>query len=508
MLEQVDLSKQIEKNEYKAIVSELELRLGALQREARELKIPVILLFEGWDAAGKGTLINKLLLTCDPRGFVVHSIFAPNEEEHLRPFLWRFWTKTPANGRIAVFSHSWYRRVLQDRVEQQIKQREWQRAYEEISAFERQLADDSTVIVKFFLHISQKEQKKRFKKLEQSKVTAWKVTKEDWKQHKQYDAYLEAIEEMLAQTDTDFAPWTIIESHDRRFAAIKMFTTVIERLEQKVEAVKHLKEQVEQRHAKQKKKSAKKPDTAIKSPSALNLSSSVLDKVDLSCALTKEEYKAELKGYQQRIFEIEHEIYMKRIPVLILYQGWDAAGKGGNIRRLTQAMDPRGYEVIPIAAPNDIEKAHHYLWRFWQEFPKAGHIAIFDRSWYGRVLVERVEGFCSEQEWRRAYREINEMEEHMVNFGAVLVKFWLHIDQEEQLRRFEARQQTPHKQWKITDEDWRNREKWDSYKEAVDEMLFRTSTMYAPWTIIEANSKYYARIKALKTVITAVEEKL
>jgi polyphosphate kinase 2 (PPK2 family) len=171
-------------------------------------------------------------------------------------------------------------------------------------------------------------------------------------------------------------------------------------------------------------------------------------------------------------------------------------------------MDPRGYEVIPIAAPNDIEKAHHYLWRFWQEFPKAGHIAIFDRSWYGRVLVERVEGFCSEQEWRRAYREINEMEEHMVNFGAVLVKFWLHIDQEEQLRRFEARQQTSHKQWKITDEDWRNREKWDSYKEAVDEMLFRTSTMYAPWTIVEANSKYYARLKALKTVIDAVEKRL
>lgn len=500
MLEQVDLSKQIGKDEYKAIVPELELRLGALQREVRETNIPVILVFEGWDAAGKGTLINKLLLTCDPRGFVVHPIFAPNEEERLRPFLWRFWTKTPANGRIAVFDHSWYRRVLQDRVDKQIKKREWQRAYEEIAAFERQLADDGTVIVKFFLHISQKEQKKRFQKLEQSKVTAWKVTQEDWKQHKQYDAYLEAIEEMLAQTDTDFAPWTIIESHDRRFATVKVFTTVINRLEQQLGAVKHAGEQVKHRQAKQKKES---PTT-----SALNLSSSILDKVDLACTLSKDAYKAELKTRQQRIFEIEHEIYMKRIPVVILYQGWDAAGKGGNIRRLTQAMDPRGYEVIPIAAPNDVEKAHHYLWRFWQEFPKAGHIAIFDRSWYGRVLVERVEGFCSEQEWRRAYREINEMEEHMVNFGAVLVKFWLHIDQEEQLRRFDARQQTPHKQWKITDEDWRNREKWDRYKEAVDEMLFRTSTVYAPWTIVEANSKYYARIKALKTVIEAVEKRL
>jgi polyphosphate kinase 2 (PPK2 family) len=334
---------------------------------------------------------------------------------------------------------------LQDRVDKKIKKREWQQAYEEITAFERQLADDGNVIVKFFLHISQKEQKKRFKKLEQSKVTAWKVTEEDWKQHKQYDAHLEAIEEMLAQTDTDFAPWTIIESHDRRFATVKVFTTVIDRLEQQLEAVKRANEQKEQRQAKQEKKSTQATETVAKTPSALNLSSSILDKVDLSCALSKEEYKAELKAYQQRIFEIEHEIYMKRIPVVILYQGWDAGGKGGNIRRLTQAMDPRGYEVIPIAAPNDIEKAHHYLWRFWQEFPKAGHIAIFDRSWYGRVLVERVEGFCSEQEWRRAYREINEMEEHMVNFGAVLVKFWLHIDQDEQLQRFKARQENPHK---------------------------------------------------------------
>jgi polyphosphate kinase 2 (PPK2 family) len=220
------------------------------------------------------------------------------------------------------------------------------------------------------------------------------------------------------------------------------------------------------------------------------------------------EYKEEIRQCQQRVFEIEHEIYTRRIPVVILYQGWDAAGKGGNIRRLTQAMDPRGYVVMPIGAPNDLEKAHHYLWRFWEKFPKAGHIAIFDRSWYERVLVERIEGFCSEAEWKRAYREINEFEEQLVNFGTVLVKLWLHIDPAEQLRRFQDRQQTPAKQWKITAEDWRNREKWEQHKEAVDEMLFRTSTAHAPWTIIEANSKYYARIKTLKTVIDAVASRL
>jgi polyphosphate kinase 2 (PPK2 family) len=507
MLEQVDLSKKVEKEEYKVVVSDLELRLGELQREARALGIPILIVFEGWDAAGKGTLINRLILTFDPRGCIVYPINPPNEEERLRPFLWRFWIKTPPKGKIAVFDRSWYGRVLVERVGKFAKKREWQRAYGEITSFERQLTDDGTVIMKFFLHISQKEQKKRFEKLQKSPTTAWKVTKEDWKHHKQYGKYLEATEDMLAKTDTDFAPWTIVESHDRRFATIKVFKTVIDTIERKIERAKRI--QVTQKKTAQKKSSKQAQSKQQKSAFDLDkLSSSILDKVDLSLSLTQEVYKAELKRCQQRVFEIEHEIYMKRVPVVILYQGWDAAGKGGNIRRLTQSMDPRGYGVIPIAAPNDIEKAHHYLWRFWNEFPKAGHIAIFDRSWYGRVLVERIEGFCSEQEWKRAYREINEIEEHMVNFGTVLIKFWLHIDQDEQLRRFKAREQTPHKHWKITDEDWRNREKWDQYKEAVDEMLFRTSTAYAPWTIVEANSKYYARIKALRTVIEAIEARL
>ena len=524
MLEQVDLSKKIEKEEYKVVVPDLELRLGELQREAKNLNIPVLIIFEGLDAAGKGTLINRLIQTFDPRGCVVHPISAPNEEEQLRPFLWRFWTKTPAKGRIAVFDRSWYGRVLVERVDKIVKKSDWKRAYNEITSFERQLVNDGTLIIKFFLHISQKEQKKRFKKLQSSPATAWKVTKEDWKHHKQYHKYLEATEEMLAKTDTGFAPWTIIESHDKRFATLKVFKTVVDSIEYKIEQVRRVQqaaepvepEPIEQDVEYEPLEEEQVAQEDVEEEEELreatvtlnNLTSSVLDKVDLSASLSREDYKEQLKQCQQRVFEIEHEIYIKRIPVLILYEGWDAAGKGGNIRRLTQSMDPRGYEVLPVAAPNDIEKAHHYLWRFWMAFPKAGHITIFDRTWYGRVLVERVEGFCREQDWKRAYREINEMEEHMANFGAILVKFWLHIDKDEQLRRFKARQQIPHKQWKITDEDWRNREKWEQYKEAIDEMLFRTSTPYAPWTIVEANSKLYARIKALKTVIAAVEAKL
>jgi len=492
MLEKIDLTKKLNKADYKSQVDDLKLKLAKLQRDARETGLPITIVFEGWDAAGKGTLINKLLLAMDPRGFKVHPTNPPTEEEYLRPFLWRFWIKTPARGRIAIFDRSWYGRVLVERVDKLVKKKVWQNAYGEINAFERQLTDDGTVIVKLFLHISKATQKKRFKKLLKDPASSWKVTKEDWKHHKQYEKYTVATDEMLEQTSRPNAPWTIIESHDQRYATIKVFKTVIRAIERGIKNA-HAAAQIKN------KKSSKSKNDMIES---------ILDKTDLNISLDRKEYSKLLKQYQRRIWEIEHEVYIKRIPIVILYEGWDAGGKGGNIRRLVQSMDPRGYEVIPIAAPNDIEKAHHYLWRFWNHMPKAGHIAIFDRTWYGRVLVERVEGFCTEKEWRRAYSEINEMEDSFVNFGAVVVKFWLQIDQDEQLRRFRARQKIPYKRWKITDEDWRNREKWNAYKPAVDEMLLRTSTTHAPWTIIEANNKLHARIKALKTVINAVEEKL
>lgn len=494
MLEKINLAKKIDKAKYKQIISDLELKIAELQRKAKDFGIPVILIFEGWDAAGKGTLINRLILSLDPRGFTVHPINPPNEEEKLRPFLWRFWIKTPEKGRIALFDRSWYGKVMVERVDKIVKKKVWIKAYDEIKSFERQLTANGTIIIKFFLHIDKKEQKQRFKKLQKNRSTAWKVTKDDWKHHKQYKNYTDAIEEMLAKTDTEFAPWTIVEAHDRRFAEVKVFKTVIDAIERKIHKLEN---------SKAVKNSFEQSTIQVE-----NISSSVLDNVDLSVSLTREEYDSALNKYQLRIREIEHEVYKKRLPVMIVYEGCDAAGKGGNIKRLVRGMDPRGYEVIPFAAPNDIELAHHYLWRFWKKIPKAGHIAIFDRSWYGRVLVERVEGFCSEEEAQRALREINEMEAHLVNYGTVLIKFWVHIDLDEQLRRFESRQNTPHKKWKITDEDWRNREKWDLYKSALDDMLFKTSTAYAPWTIVESNCKWYARIKALKTVVKGIEKQL
>jgi len=491
MLEKIDLTQTLDKAEYKSVVSELEWKAGEIQREARKENIPIIVVYEGWDAAGKGTHINRLILSLDPRGFTVYPINQPNEEEKLRPFLWRFWVKTPERGRIAFFDRSWYGRVLVERIDKLVKKKVWSKAYQEIVNFERQLVDDDVVIIKFFLHIDKKEQKKRFKKLIGNPVTSWKVTEEDWTHHKQYNHYQEAIEEMLVKTSTGLAPWTIIEAHDRRFAVVKMYRTFIEAIEKKIQVLR--------------RKTKADLTNAALNANYPALSKSVLDKIDLSATMDRETYKPSLKTLQQRVWELEHEIYTRRIPVVIVYQGWDAGGKGGNIKRHVQGMDPRGYEVVPIGAPNDIEKSHHYLWRFWKRFPKAGHIMIFDRSWYGRVLVERVEGFCRQDEWERAYREINEMEDQWADFGTVLIKFWLHIDKDEQLRRFADREKTPHKRWKITEEDKRNREKWDLYQAAVDEMLYRTSTTYAPWTIIEANCKLYARIKVLQTVVDTLE---
>ena len=493
MLEKIDLSKKVDKKTYRRVMDEAEEKLGLLQRECKDAGIPVILVFEGMGAAGKGVQINRLIQALDPRGFDVYACDRPTEDEQMRPFLWRYWTKTPAKGRIAVFDRSWYRSVQVDRFDGLTPEDKLGDAYQDILSFEKQLCDDGTVIMKFFLYIDKDEQKKRFKKLEGSKETSWRVTDEDWNRNKDFDRYLKMNEEMLEKTDTDYAPWVIIEAVDKDYAALKIVSTVMDRLEYELE---HRRPEDGKQAQRQESKTRER------------FKNGVLSGIDLSKSLTEEEYKTRLKKLQKRLAELHSELYRLRIPVVIGFEGWDAGGKGGAIKRLTSNLDPRGYRVNPTAAPNDIEKVHHYLWRFWNSVPKAGHIAIFDRTWYGRVMVERIEEFCSEAQWRRAYQEINEMESHMANAGAVVLKFWLHIDKDEQERRFRERQANPAKQWKITDEDWRNREKWDQYEEAVNEMLIRTSTTYAPWIVVEGNDKRYARVKVLQTVVDALEKKI
>ncbi|MBL7224113.1 MAG: phosphate--AMP phosphotransferase [Candidatus Brocadiae bacterium] len=494
MLELVDLTKAIDKETYEDTFPELEIQLGHVQRAALAAGVPVIVVFEGWDAAGKGTIINRLTQMLDPRGFKVHPINAPNEEERLRPWMWRFWNTLPADGSFAIFDRSWYGRVLIGRMEKIVSKTECAQAYEDIQEFERQLADSGAVLVKFWLHIDRKTQRKRFKALERNPATAWKVAKEERKQNRNYDKWLEAVEEMLQRTNTAYAPWTVVEATQGRFLRVKAVETIISTVQSELE------------RRKEAPKARPKPMPRPKaSPTRRK---TILDRLDLTQSLERDDYEKQLDELQDRVFHLEHELYVARVPAVIVYEGSDAGGKGGNIRRLTRGLDPRGYEVVPIAAPTTEELAHHYLWRFWTQVPKAGHITIFDRSWYGRVLVERVEGFCSDDEWKRSFREINEFERQCADFGAAIVKFWLHIGQDEQLKRFKAREATPHKQWKITDEDWRNRKKWDRYKVAVVDMLTKTSTTYAPWTILEANDKLFARIKALRTVADALEAAL
>jgi len=514
MLEKVDLTKKLSKEEYKEKMPQLEARLGRLQRECKALGIPIMIVFEGFGASGKGLQIGRLIQSMDPRGFEVHPIKNETEEERMHPFMWRFWTKTPAKGRIAIYDGSWYRRVLIDRFEKRTKNKELADVFHSINSFEEQLAEDGTLIIKLLLDIDKKEQKKRFDKLEKNKETAWRVTQGDKERNVHYDEYAAMMEDMLFKTDTDYAPWTIIESMDKRFATLKIYTTVIKAMADQIEKLQKEKEEKEAKKLADSESAAggetdavaeiaKEADEEMK-----DLQVSILSKADMSLHYTREEYKEKLDKLQKKMEKLHGELYRRRIPVVLGFEGWDAGGKGGAIKRLTERMDARGYVVNPTASPNDIEKAHHYLWRFWRAMPKDGHVAIFDRTWYGRVMVERIEGFCTTEEWKRAYKEINDMEKDLYDAGAIVIKFWMHIDKDEQERRFRERQENPEKQWKITDEDWRNREKWDQYEDAVNEMLMRTSTDYAPWVVVEGNDKYYARVKVLRTVVEAIEARL
>jgi len=492
MLKKIDLSKKLGKPEYKTAMSELGVRLSEAQRLCKDANVPVMVIFEGWSAAGKGSRIGSLIKWLDPRGFEVFTTQKPTEDERLRPYMWRFWRRTPAKGRIHVFDSSWYSVLTRslEREEQPLSD-----PVRDTLLFEKLMVDSGVLIVKIFLHISEKEQKQRIKGLEKSPDTAWRVSKSDWEQNRKYDKWLKHYEQILQKTDHSLAKWHVVEANDARFADVKVLTAVVEAME---EAAKSTTENNEQNQ--------EAPEAAA--PDSVDVRSKVLESYDPNIQIDPEIGKRRLDEAQAVLTRLHGAMYRERVPAAVLFEGWDAAGKGGAIKRLVSPLDPRGYKVFPSGAPNDVERAHHYLWRYWNEVPKAGHLTVFDRSWYGRVMVERVEGFCTKEEWMRAFREINDFEEQLVDSGIILVKFWLHIDQEEQLRRFEDRMNTPEKNWKITDEDWRNREKWDKYLEAVDEMLLRTSTTYAPWTIVEAGSKVYSRVKVAETVQKRLQDRL
>jgi len=495
MFDKFDLDQTLEKTTYDAKIPGLRDRIGALQREFRDKKIPVIIVFEGWRFSGISAAINRLTYALDPRGYRVHPTQQPNEIERAHPMLWRFWVNTPFKGQIAIFDRSWYTDALLECSEFDKKNLFSVGTLPAILNMEEQLADDGTVIIKFFLHITKKEQKKRINNFQDIHPKFSQNDSRAPKKLRDYDYMLPKLEMLIAETDTATAPWTVVEANDRRFAIIKVYETIIARMEKVLK----------NRSRAGTKSTGKKALPGKKLPVG---QAPILHTIDLNKSLNEEDYNTRLLKCEERIHELQYIVNKKKIPVTILFEGWDAAGKGGAIIRLDRALNPRCSVVEPIAAPTPDEKNHHYLWRFIRSLPKAGDITIFDRTWYGRVLVERVEGFCTEPEWQRAYHEINVMEEYLVLSGAVLIKFWLQIDKKTQLERFKERETDPLKKYKITEEDYRNRKKWDLYDAAIDEMLEKTSTPVAPWTIIEANNKYYSRIKILETVIERIEDRI
>lgn len=492
MLEKYHKQKKMSKAEFKARTEALTEQLEVLQRTIQKHDISVIILVGGWSASGKGTIIADMIEPLDPRNYSVFPAAEPSREEERYPFLKRFWSCLPPKGKILIIERGWYKALYDDKEEGLCRKKDYASRLDSIKRFERTLGDNGCVLFKFFLHIDEKTQMQRLDKLAENENGKWRVKSHDIRQNRKYDEYFSAFDRILEDTNSVNVPWHVIPSFDDKYAAWQIFQILTSGLQDAIA---------------EKQKGANKASQIIL-PEKRLLKTMPIRQIPLNVSLSSEEYREELEDCQVRLKKLQNRIYRERIPFVIAYEGWDAAGKGGNIKRLCQSLDPRGYEVIPISAPSAEELAHHYLWRFWTRLPKSGHIAVFDRTWYGRVLVERIEGFCTEQEYKRAYDEINEFEYELDKNGFGIVKFWLQIDKDEQLRRFHERENTPSKRWKITEEDWRNRDRWDSYETAVDEMLAKTSTQTAPWHIIESNNKKYARIKALKTVIQAIEKKL
>lgn len=490
MFEAAELGHKLDKKAFKEIEPALRTQLLNVQDELREARVPVIIIVSGVEGAGKGSVVNRLHEWLDSRGLQTHAFWDETDEERLRPRYWRFWRTMPPRGSISILFGSWYTAPIIDRVFDRSTDAELDAEAGRIKHLERLLSADGALIVKLWFHLSKDEQRKRLK--EDAKTRGTAVPPEAAKFSKRYDRFARVSERVLRQTDTGTAPWHIIEATDDRYRDVTTGRILLEACRNRLgrpvadteaPAVSH-------------------------TPLEMANDATVLDALDLARRLGEKTYKKQLADYQRHLNDLTWEARRQGRSTVMVFEGWDAAGKGGAIRRLTAAMDARLYRVIPIAAPTDEEFAHHYLWRFWRHLPMDGRVTIFDRSWYGRVLVERVEGFAREEEWRRAYHEITGFEEQLAHHGSVVLKFWLHIDPDEQLRRFKEREKIAYKQYKITDEDWRNRERWNDYKLAVNEMVVRTSTAFAPWHLIPANDKKLARIEVLKTVCAALTDAL
>jgi AMP-polyphosphate phosphotransferase len=488
MFESAELGHKIDKTTYDAEVPALrEALLNAQYDLAENAKFPVIILIGGVDGAGKGETVNLLNEWMDPRHIEAHAMGEPSDEEAERPRMWRFWRALPPKGKIGIFFGSWYTDPIIQRVVGQTKAAHLAQSIEQINRFEKMLTDEGALILKFWFHLSKDVQRKRLKSLEKDPKTRWRVTDTDWERFKLYDKFRKVSELALRETSTGEAPWTVVEGSDARYRGMTVGKILLDAIRKRLDHPA----------------TPAQPNVAPLQAPIDKLD--VLDKLNMSQKLSKRTYDTNLEKYQGKLNLLTRDPRFRKMSLIVVFEGSDAGGKGGAIRRITGALDARYYRIIPVAAPTEEERAQPYLWRFWRHIPRRGRVTIFDRSWYGRVLVERVEKFCPENDWMRAYSEINDFEEQLADNNTVLVKFWLAVTKEEQLARFKEREQIGFKRFKITDEDWRNREKWDDYQNAVCDMVDRTSTEIAPWVLVEANDKNFARIKVLKTLCQRIE---
>ena len=491
MFESAEIGHQLTKTAYKQAVPALRAALLEAQVELFEKrKTPVVVLISGQDGAGKGETINVLYEWMDPRFISTLAFSQPSDEERERPPMWRYWRSLPPKGRVGIFAGSWYSDPIRERIEGEISLKELDARAEQINRFEEMLVNEGALVLKFWFHLTKDGQKQRLKALSADPRTAWRVTQWNWDRLKTYDQLQNVAGHLLRVTNTAAAPWVVVEGTDDRYRSMTVGQVLLAAMQNKLA----------------------EPEQ-VRTPAApmvrVDLDGrSVLSELDLSLALADKPYKDELAQWQGRLSELLRHPRFATRSLVCAFEGADAAGKGGAIRRIAAALDARQYQVTPIAAPTTEEKAQPHLWRFWRQLPRQGRVAIFDRTWYGRVLVERVEGYCSEADWLRAYSEINDFEHEMIESGVIVVKFWLQISQAEQLKRFKEREKIAFKRFKITQEDWRNREKWADYQQAICDMVERTSTGEAPWTLVEANDKKYARVKILRTLCQRLEAAL
>lgn len=488
MFESAEIGHKIGKAVFRDAVPALRSALLEAQVDLHESrKIPVVVLISGQDGAGKGETINVLYEWMDPRFISTLAFSKPSDEERERPPMWRYWRSLPPKGRIGIFAGSWYSDPIRQRIEGDMSLKEIDARADQINRFEAMLVNEGALVLKFWFHLTKDGQRKRLKALESDPHTAWRVTKWNWDRLKTYDQLQDVAGHLLRMTNTPWAPWVVVEGTDDRYRSLTVGKVLLEALQKKLAST-------------DKQEMPVAPMVRVDTDGR-----NVLSELDLKLRLTDQRYESQLAKWQGRLAELARDPRFKGRSLVCAFEGADAAGKGGAIRRIGAALDARQYQVIPVAAPTEEERAQPYLWRFWRHLPRLGHAAIFDRTWYGRVLVERVEGFCAENDWLRAYTEINDFEHELADSGVIVVKFWLQISQEEQLRRFKEREKVAFKRFKITEEDWRNREKWAAYQQAICDMVERTSTGNAPWSVIEANDKNYARVKILRTLCERLE---